>query len=85
MASLHTQERLWRRNFCNGAKLPSADLESGVSHIAGADPNRFPPFYGNRSDFHKKRIFNNNSSTFQVEIRKMVYRYKCFLFPVSGH
>ena len=35
--------------------------------------------------FHNKHIFNNNSSTFQVEIRKMVYRYKCFLFPVSGH
>ena len=28
--------------------------------------------------FHKKHVFNNNSRTFQVEIRKMVYRYKCF-------
>ena len=32
-ASLQTQERLWRRDFCNGAKLLRADLESGVSRI----------------------------------------------------
>ena len=32
-ASVHTQERLWRRDFCNGAKLRRADLKSGASHI----------------------------------------------------
>ena len=32
-ASVHTQERLWWRDFCNGAKLRPADLESGGSHI----------------------------------------------------
>ena len=32
-ASVHTQERWFRRDFCNGAKLCSADLESGASHV----------------------------------------------------
>ena len=32
-ASVHTQERWFRRDVCNGAKLCSADLESGASHI----------------------------------------------------
>ena len=33
-ASVHTQKRLWRRDFCDGAtKLRCANLESGVSHI----------------------------------------------------
>ena len=32
-ASVHTQERLWRRDFCDGAKLRRADLKSGESHI----------------------------------------------------
>lgn len=26
------QERLWRRDFCDGAKLRQADLESGATH-----------------------------------------------------
>ena len=29
----HTQERLWRRDFCDGAKLSRADIESGKSHV----------------------------------------------------
>ena len=32
-ASLQTQERLWRRDFVDGATLRHADLESGASHI----------------------------------------------------
>ena len=28
-----TQERLWQRDFCAGAKLRRADLESGALHI----------------------------------------------------
>ena len=32
-ASVHTQELLWRRDYCDGAKLSRADLESGASHI----------------------------------------------------
>ena len=32
-ASVHTQERLWRRDFCDGAKLRRADLLSEESHI----------------------------------------------------
>ena len=32
-ASVHTQERLWRVDFCDGAKLRRADLDSGASHI----------------------------------------------------
>ena len=30
-ASVHTQEWLWWHNFCDGAKLRLADLESGVT------------------------------------------------------
>ena len=30
---LFTQEQLWRADFCDGTKLPQADLESGASHI----------------------------------------------------
>ena len=33
MASVPTQERLWRRDFCDGAKLRRADLLSEESHI----------------------------------------------------
>ena len=29
---VHTQERLWRRDFCDRAKLRRTDLESGGSH-----------------------------------------------------
>ena len=32
-APVHTQERLWRRDFSNGAKLHRADLENGASHL----------------------------------------------------
>ena len=32
-APVHTQERLWRRDFSNGAKLRRADLENGASHL----------------------------------------------------
>ena len=32
-ASVRTQERLWRRDFCDVGKLRRADLESGVSNI----------------------------------------------------
>ena len=32
-ASIHTQERLWQREFREGAKLRHADLESEASHI----------------------------------------------------
>ena len=32
-ASVHTQERLWLPDFCDGAKLRRADLKSGASHI----------------------------------------------------
>ena len=31
--NLHTQKRLWRRDFCDGAKLRRADLLSEQSHI----------------------------------------------------
>ena len=31
--SVHTQDLLWRRDFCDGAKLRRADLESGASNI----------------------------------------------------
>ena len=31
--SVHTQELLQRRDFCDGAKMRRADLESGASHI----------------------------------------------------
>ena len=31
-ASVHTQEQLWQRDFCDGAKLRRADLLSGESH-----------------------------------------------------
>ena len=31
--SVHTQERLWRRDLCGEAKLRRADLKSGASHI----------------------------------------------------
>lgn len=31
--SVHTQERLWWRDFCDGAKLRRVDLESGESHF----------------------------------------------------
>ena len=33
MASVPTQERLWRRDFCDGANLRRADLLSEESHI----------------------------------------------------
>ena len=33
IVSVHTQERSWRPGFCDGAKLPRADLKSGASHI----------------------------------------------------
>ena len=32
-ASVHTYERRFRGDFCNGAKLRRADLECGASHI----------------------------------------------------
>ena len=32
-ASVHTQERLWRRDFYNGAMRFRANLESGALHI----------------------------------------------------
>ena len=32
-ASLHKQEWLWWRDFCDGAKMLRADPESGASHI----------------------------------------------------
>ena len=32
-ASVYAQEQLERRDFCDGAKLRRADLESGASHI----------------------------------------------------
>ena len=32
-ASVYTEQRLWRREFCDGTKLCGADLESGASHI----------------------------------------------------
>ena len=32
-APVHTQERLWRRDFSDGAKLRRADLENGASHL----------------------------------------------------
>ena len=32
-APVHTQERLWRRDFCHGAKTRRADLENGASHL----------------------------------------------------
>ena len=31
-AYVHTQERLWRRDFYDGTKLRPADIESGASH-----------------------------------------------------
>ena len=31
--SVHTLELLQRRDFCDGAKMRRADLESGASHI----------------------------------------------------
>ena len=31
--SVHTYERRFQRDFCNGAKLRSVDLECGASHI----------------------------------------------------
>ena len=33
--AVHKQERLFRRYFCNGAKLQRADLSSGESHYIG--------------------------------------------------
>ena len=33
MASVHTKERLWRRDFCDVAKLRSADLSGEGSQI----------------------------------------------------
>ena len=38
----------------------------------GTDPHRFPPFYGNRSDFFIRNLFLI-IRTFQVEIWKMVW------------
>ena len=32
-APVHTQERLWRRDFSDGAKTRRADLENGASHL----------------------------------------------------
>ena len=32
-APIRTQERLWRRDFSNGAKTRRADLENGASHL----------------------------------------------------
>lgn len=32
-------ERLFRGDFCNGAKLHRADLESGASHRIGFGPH----------------------------------------------
>ena len=29
-APVHTQERLWRRDFCHGTKTRRADLENGA-------------------------------------------------------
>ena len=49
----------------------------------GADPHRFPPFYGNRSGFHNEHIFNNSSRTFQLEIWKMVWT-NVFFFQFPG-
>ena len=31
--SVRTQERLWQRDFCDGAKMRHADLLRGESHI----------------------------------------------------
>ena len=33
IVSVHTQERSWRPDFCDGAKLPYADLERRASHV----------------------------------------------------
>ena len=39
-ATVYTQERLFRRDFCNGAKLRRADLSSGESHYQACQLSR---------------------------------------------
>ena len=40
MVTVHTQERLFRRDLCNGAKLRRADLSIGESHYQGCQLSR---------------------------------------------
>ena len=51
----------------------SKRVNTSTNHVnSGADPHRFPPFYGNRSHFNIKYIFKNKN-IFQVKIWQLSY------------
>ena len=64
-ASVNTQQRLWRRDFCDGAKLRRTVLKSEASHALVQSEHLFGPSrkYISRSEawipLRRKRIFKS--------------------------
>ena len=78
------------KNGCGGAifvterscPAPISKVESRISQAR--IQTGFHRFTEIGQIFHKKRIFNNNSSTFQVEIRKWSTGTNVFFFQFPG-